>query len=62
VRAPQAGATNELTRLQDATRSSSAARGLTGAWTGDIKLDAPETGISVGEISRLLRERFGTRR
>jgi tetratricopeptide (TPR) repeat protein len=53
------GLLDELSRLQDATRSSSAARGLTGAWTGNIKLDVPETGISLGEISRLLRERFG---
>jgi tetratricopeptide (TPR) repeat protein len=50
---------DELTRLQDATRSSSAARGLSGAWTGNIKLEVPETGISIGEISRLLKERFG---
>jgi tetratricopeptide (TPR) repeat protein len=50
---------DELGRLQDATRSTSAARGLTGAWSGNIKLDVPETGISLGEISRLLRERFG---
>jgi len=50
---------DELSRLQDATRSSSAARGLTGAWTANIKLDVPETGISLGEVSRLLRERFG---
>jgi tetratricopeptide (TPR) repeat protein len=50
---------DELGRLQDATRSNLAARGLTGAWAGNIKLEVPETGISVGEISRLLRERFG---
>jgi tetratricopeptide (TPR) repeat protein len=53
------GLLDELGRLQDATRSTSAARGLTGAWSGNIKLDVPETGISLGEISRLLRERFG---
>jgi tetratricopeptide (TPR) repeat protein len=53
------GLLDELSRLQDATRSSSAARGLSGAWTRNIKLDVPETGVSVGEISRLLRERFG---
>jgi tetratricopeptide (TPR) repeat protein len=50
---------DELSRLQDATRSNSAARDLTGAWAGNIKLDVPETGISVGEIFRVLRERFG---
>ena len=50
---------DDLSGLQDATRSTSAARGLTSAWTGNIKLEVPETGISVDEISRLLRERFG---
>jgi tetratricopeptide (TPR) repeat protein len=53
------GLLDELGRLQDATRSTSAARELTGAWSGDIKLEVPETGLSLGEISRLLRERFG---
>jgi tetratricopeptide (TPR) repeat protein len=53
------GLLDELGRLQDATRSAGAARGLTGAWTGDIKLDVPETGVSLSEISRLLRDRFG---
>src|SRR5580693_8129032 len=53
------GLLDELGRLQDATRSTSAARSLTGAWSGNIKLDVPETGISLGEISRLLRDRFG---
>jgi Tetratricopeptide repeat len=54
-----AGLLDNLSHLQDATRSSSAARSLSGAWTGNIKLDVPDTGISLGEISRLLRERFG---
>jgi len=50
---------DELNRLQDATRSSAAARGLSGGWADNIKLEVPETGVSIGEISRLLRERFG---
>jgi tetratricopeptide (TPR) repeat protein len=50
---------DELSRLQDATRSSAAARGLSGAWSGNIKLEVPETGVSIGEISHLLKERFG---
>jgi tetratricopeptide (TPR) repeat protein len=54
-----AGLLDNLSHLQDSTRSSSAARSLSGAWTGNIKLDVPDTGISLGEISRLLRERFG---
>jgi tetratricopeptide (TPR) repeat protein len=53
------GVLDQLSRLQDATRSSSAARSLSGAWTRDIKLEVPETGVSIGEISRLLKERFG---
>ena len=50
---------DELSRLQAATRSSSAARGLSGAWTNNIKLDVPETGLSIAEVSRLLTQRFG---
>jgi hypothetical protein len=53
------GLLDELSHLQDATRSTFAARVLSGAWTSNIKLDVPETGVSIGEISRLLRERFG---
>ncbi len=53
------GLLDELTRLQNATRSTSAARNLTGAWANDIKVDVPETGVSIGEISRLLTRRFG---
>jgi tetratricopeptide (TPR) repeat protein len=50
---------DDLSHLQDATRSSAAARNLSSAWASNIKLDVPETGVSIGEISRLLRERFG---
>jgi hypothetical protein len=41
------------------TRSSAAARGLTGAWTSNLRLEVPETGVSIGEVSRLMRDRFG---
>jgi tetratricopeptide (TPR) repeat protein len=50
---------DELSRLQDATRSNAVARGLSGAWTSEIKLEMPETGLSLAEISHLLKERFG---
>jgi hypothetical protein len=43
---------DELSRLQSATRSNAVARGLSGAWTSDIKLEVPEMGLSVSEISR----------
>ena len=53
------GLLDELTRLQAATRASAAKRNLSNAWTGDIKVEVPETGISLGEIDRMLKARFG---
>jgi hypothetical protein len=50
---------DELTRLQAATRTTAAKRNLSNAWTSDIKVEVPETGVSIGEIGRLLHERFG---
>ncbi len=52
---------DELTRLQDATRTyvTDEKRSLSNAWSSQVKVDVPETGISLGEISRLLRARFG---
>jgi tetratricopeptide (TPR) repeat protein len=54
-----AGLLDQLTQLQAATRVSAAKRNLESAWTGDIKLEVPETGVSIGELDRLLHERFG---
>ena len=48
-----------LTRLQAATRASAAQRKLTTAWTGDIKVEVPETGVSIGDLDRMLKARFG---
>ena len=48
-----------LTRLQAATRASAAQRRLTTAWTGDIKVEVPETGVSIGDLDRILKARFG---
>ena len=53
------GLLDELRRLQSATRADAAKRDLANAWTGEIKLAVPEAGISLGEISRLLKARFG---
>lgn len=50
---------DELTRLQTATRGSVAKRHLSNAWTGDIKVEVPETGLSLGDIDRMLKARFG---
>ncbi|MBS0277359.1 MAG: hypothetical protein JSR81_07050, partial [Proteobacteria bacterium] len=32
---------------------------ISGSWSGDIKVQIPSTGISIDELSRLLRERLG---
>jgi tetratricopeptide (TPR) repeat protein len=53
------GLLDELSRLQAAARSATVGRTLEGAWAGNIKLDLPETGISIGEMSRILKDRFG---
>jgi len=54
-----AGLLDQLRRLQSATRADASKRNLSNAWTGEITLAVPEAGISFGELSRLLRARFG---
>ena len=54
-----AGLLDKLNLLQDATRTNLAARVLSDAWSHDIKIELPETGISLGEVDRLIRARFG---
>jgi tetratricopeptide (TPR) repeat protein len=53
------GLLDELRRLQSATRADAGKRDLANAWTGEIKLAVPEAGISLGELSRMLKARFG---
>ncbi|MDB5418938.1 MAG: hypothetical protein JWP50_2357, partial [Phenylobacterium sp.] len=50
---------DQLAILQAATRSSAAKRNLSNAWTGDIKVEVPETGVSIGELAGMLKKRFG---
>jgi len=50
---------DRLTRLQAATRIAADKRGLSNAWTNEISIEIPETGLSVGQIEHLLRARFG---
>jgi hypothetical protein len=50
---------DKLIVLHDHTRAISRDRETRGAWASDIKIDVPETGVSLGEINRLLHERFG---
>jgi tetratricopeptide (TPR) repeat protein len=53
------GLLDALTRLQAATQSNSEKRHLSNAWTGDIKVEVPETGVSIGDVDRMLKARFG---
>jgi tetratricopeptide (TPR) repeat protein len=50
---------DQLTKLQAASRGSADRRALSNAWTGDIKVEVPSTGVSIGDIDRLLKSRFG---
>jgi tetratricopeptide (TPR) repeat protein len=54
-----AGLLDEFSRLQAATRSTAQKRDISNAWTSEIKLEIPETGVSLAELSRILRARFG---
>ncbi len=49
----------DLSRLQAATHIAAAKRHVNSDWTSDIKVEIPETGVSIGEIERLLHKRFG---
>jgi len=53
------GLLDALTLLQNATRADAAKRDLSNAWSSEIQLEVPETGMSLSEISQVLRSRFG---
>jgi hypothetical protein len=53
------GVLDTLQKLQDATRASDKSLKTRGAWASDVKIEVPETGVSIGEIERLLHARFG---
>jgi tetratricopeptide (TPR) repeat protein len=55
-----AGVLDELTRIQAVTRSSTQRARLSSAWEGNIRIEVPETGLSIGELAQTLRERFGS--
>lgn len=48
-----------LEELQDATRAVNGGWTSTNAWSSDVKIELPETGISIGEINHILHERLG---
>jgi tetratricopeptide (TPR) repeat protein len=50
---------DRLTDIQSATRVIGAKRSTSAGWGGDIKIEVPETGVSLGEIAKILRETVG---
>ena len=48
-----------LQALQDATRAPGKGLSSRGAWSSDVKIEVPSTGISLGELTRLLHEHLG---
>ena len=50
---------DSLQKLADATRGLAKGLAAQSAWSSDIRIDVPETGISIGELNRLLHQRFG---
>ena len=54
-----AGLLDVLTRIQAASRANIEHRNLSNAWTSEISIEVPETGISIGQLERILKARFG---
>jgi hypothetical protein len=54
-----AGLHDRLTQLQATTRTSLQKREISGTWANNITIDVPETGVSLSELDRILRTRFG---
>ena len=51
---------DHLSQMQAETNSARAAKSYANNWSGqDIKLDIPETGVSMGELDNFLREKLG---
>ena len=53
------GLLDVLSKIQAATRGDAERRSISNAWTNDIAIEVPETGVSVGQIERALQARFG---
>src|SRR4051812_5062415 len=50
---------DKLTSMDNATLSYRAPQSYTNNWGNDIKVEIPETGVSIGEVRRFLREWLG---
>jgi tetratricopeptide (TPR) repeat protein len=48
-----------LAHIQEETRTTAKQRNISNEWTSDINVEMPQTGVSIGEIDRMLRRRLG---
>jgi len=54
-----AGLLDVLTKIQAASRSNIEHRNLSNAWTNEISIDVPDTGMSLSDLERMVKTRFG---
>jgi tetratricopeptide (TPR) repeat protein len=54
-----AGLLDVLSKIQVATRSSVAHPSVVSAWYNDVTIEVPEAGISIGQLERIIKTRFG---
>jgi tetratricopeptide (TPR) repeat protein len=54
-----AGLLDVLSKIQTATRSSLSHRLVVSAWSNDVTIEVPEAGISIGQLERMIKTRFG---
>ncbi len=54
------GILDELGKMQKATRTATKGLEARSAWESDVTIEVPETGISVGEIDKILHRRLGS--
>jgi tetratricopeptide (TPR) repeat protein len=54
-----AGLLDVLTRIQAASRTKAERRSISNEWTKEISIEVPDTGISIGQLERVLKTRFG---
>jgi hypothetical protein len=50
---------DKLTAMQNATQTARPAQSYANDWGNDIKVQIPDTGVSIGELNRYLRSWFG---
>jgi len=58
-RAVAGAVSDQLATLQASTHSSQSARSIASSWTDDIKVQIPQTGLTIGDVDQFLKSRLG---